>query len=243
VLLLRCSVLLGAIALLNSGGLLPAADSTIRLFNGKNLDGFDIFLESKGLNNDPEHVFRVKDGMLHISGAEYGYIITRQEYSNYRLRAEFRWGEETHPPRLGQARDNGILFHVAGPNQIWPASIEFQIIEGGTGDIILVGDTTLTRDGVTRTKARFDRLGKSPLPERSLYVSGYRDPRLEYEKPHGEWNVLELFAEGDHIKYVVNGRVANEANGSSRTKGRILFQSEGAEAWFRNIELQPLPGK
>jgi hypothetical protein len=35
-------------------------------------------------------------------------------------------------------------------------------------------------------------------------VAGYRDPKIEYENPHGEWNVMELFAEGDIIKFVVN---------------------------------------
>ncbi len=213
----------------------------IRLFNGRNLDGFDTFLESKGTNNDPEKVFQVHDGVLHISGAEYGYAITKQEYENYHLRAEFKWGEATHSPRRGQARDSGILFHASGPNKIWPTSIEYQMIEGGTGDIILVGDTTtLTVNGVTKTRGRFDRSGKSPRPGPGLYVAGYRDPKIEYEKPHGEWNLLELFADGASIKYVVNGKVANQGTGSNLTRGKILFQSEGAEVYFRNMELRPL---
>ena len=93
---------------------------------------------------------------------------------------------------------------------------------------------------MTKTKGRFDRYGKSPLPEPSLYVAGYRDPKMEYENSHGEWNALELFADGDTVKYVVNGRVANEGTGAKRTRGKILFQSEGAEVFFRNIELRPL---
>lgn len=242
-------ILLGAIALLHSSGAVASAadlksgSGVTRLFNGVNLDGFDTFLETKGLNNDPEKVFQVHDGVVHISGAEYGYIITKAEYENYYLRAEFKWGEATHPPRKGQARDSGILFHVVGPNQIWPTSIEYQMIEGGTGDIILVGQSTLTVKGVTKTRARFDRFGKTPLPDRSLYVAGYRDPKMEYENPHGEWNVLELFADGDSVKYVINGKVANEGAGSNRTRGKILFQSEGAEVYFRNMELRPLPKK
>jgi hypothetical protein len=216
----------------------------IRLFNGRNLDGFDTFLESKGTNNDPEKVFQVEDGMLHISGAEYGYAVTKDEYENYYLRAEFKWGEATHPPRKDQARDSGILFHVTGPNKIWPTSIEYQMIEGGTGDIILVGNTTtLTVNGVTKTRSRFNRAGKSPTPGKGLYIAGYRDPNMEYENQHGEWNLLELFADGNSIKYVVNGKVANEGTGSNLTRGKILFQSEGAEVYFRNMELRPLPRK
>src|SRR2546425_8294422 len=109
------SLLLSAAVLLSP---LSAADvksggGAVRLFNGVNLDGLDTYLRSKGLNNDPEKVFQVHDAMIHISGAEYGYIITKEEYGNYYLRAEFKWGEATHPPRAGQARDSGILFHVA----------------------------------------------------------------------------------------------------------------------------------
>ena len=52
--------------------------------------------------------------MIHVSGKEFGYIITRQEYKNYYLRAEFKWGEGTFAPRAGQARDSGILYNILG---------------------------------------------------------------------------------------------------------------------------------
>ena len=55
---------------------IPAHKSAIVLFNGKNLDKFDTFLKSKGLNSDPEHVFNVEKGVIHVSGEEMGYIIT-----------------------------------------------------------------------------------------------------------------------------------------------------------------------
>ena len=217
---------------------IPPSGKAIKLFNGKNLDGFDRFLrtKTKGLNNDPEKVFQVENGMVHISGAEFGYIITRKEYQNYYLRAEFKWGEGTHAPREGKARDSGILFHVNGENRVWPQSIEFQMIEGGTGEIILVGGTALTVKDVRKEKGRFDRFGKGPWKD----VAGYRDPVGELEKPHGQWYVLELIANGDSIRYLVKGKLANEGTGSSLTRGKILFQSEGAEVWFRNMELRPL---
>ena len=47
--------------------------------------------------------------MIHISGSEFGYLITKPESDNCYLRAEFKWGEATHPPREGMARDSGIL--------------------------------------------------------------------------------------------------------------------------------------
>ena len=234
---IRVSLLLSAIASLGLGAEPPHAG--VRLFNGKNLDGFDTFLKDKGLNNDPDRVFRVYEGMVHVSGTEYGYFVTKKECENYHLKAEFKWGDATYPPRKDLARDSGILFHVVGPHQVWPKSLEFQFIEGRTGEVILVGDdSSLTRDGVTKTRGetkdtRFARYGQGPWKG----VVGFRSPENEVEKPHGEWNVVELIADGDRVTYKVNGKLANEGSGAKPSRGRILFQSEGAEIFFRNIEL------
>jgi hypothetical protein len=62
----------------------------------------------------------------------------------------------------------------------------------------------------------------------------------EVEKPHGEWNQLELVVDHDHVKYFVNGKLVNEATDLSATKGKILFQTEGAETYYRKLELAPL---
>jgi len=227
---MRCllALLLLSFPALGNGG--------IKLFNGRNLEGFDTFLRSSGINSDPAKVFQVKDGVIHISGTDYGYIITQKEYENYRLSFEFKWGPATHPPRKDKARDSGVLYHVVGPDQIWPKSIEFQIIEGGTGDVIVVGGASLTVKGETKAKGRFDRFGKGPWKDEV----GYRDPVNEVEKPLGKWNKLEMIADGDKVKYWVNGKVVNEGTNASLTRGKILFQSEGAEVFFRKIELRPL---
>jgi len=84
--------------------------------------------------------------MIRISGEEWGCITTNEEYENYWLITEFKWGEKTFAPRLNNARDCGILLHSQGDDGasggIWMHSIECQIIEGGTGYIISMGDET-----------------------------------------------------------------------------------------------------
>jgi hypothetical protein len=225
-----------------TGSDIPPHGAAIVLFDGAGLDNFDTFLKSNGLNNDPDHVFQVENGVIHISGKEFGYFITKREFANYYLRAEFKWGEGTYAPREGQARDSGILYHVRGPHKVWPTSIEFQIIEGGTGDFWMTDGGAITgRDGVRVTgppgKAlKIDRIGKGPWNN----VTGYRDPVGEVEKPHGEWNLLELVVQGDRVKQFVNGKLANQGSQASPSSGKILFQSEGAEVFFRDIKLFPL---
>ena len=221
---------------------IPPHGAAIALFDGRDLANFDTFLKEHGLNNDPDHVFRVENGVIHVSGQEFGYLITKQEFANYYLRAEFKWGEGTYAPRAGQARDSGILYHVQGPQKVWPTSVEFQIIEGGTGDFWMTDGGALTGPNGVRvigppgSAFKIDRIGKGPWNN----VAGYRDPVGELEKPHGEWNVLELVAQGDHVKQFVNGKLANEGSEAFPSGGKILFQSEGAELFFRKIKLYPL---
>ncbi len=221
---------------------IPPHGAAIALFDGRDLTNFDTFLKEHGLNNDPDHVFRVENGVIHVSGKEFGYVISKQEFANYYLRAEFKWGEGTYAPRAGQARDSGILYHIQGPQKVWPTSVEFQIIEGGTGDFWMTDGGALTGlNGVRVTgppgsALKIDRIGKGPWND----VAGYRDPVGELEKPHGEWNLLELVAQGDHVKQFVNGKLANEGSQAFPSSGKILFQSEGAEVFFRKIKLYPL---
>ena len=117
------------------------------LFNGKNLDGWYSFLATKGKNNDPEKVFTVDNGVLHISGKEFGYICTEKTFKDFHLSVEFKWGEKKYPPRDADTtkRDNGICFFVPLDEKdlVWPKSIECQVQEGDVGDIWLIDSTTV----------------------------------------------------------------------------------------------------
>jgi hypothetical protein len=234
--------LLGAVQSTAQKPAIPKHKAAIVLFDGKNLNQFDTFLPSTGLNADPTHVFTVEDGVVHVSGTEMGYFITKREYKNYYLRAEFKWGEGTFAPRAGQARDSGILYNIQGPDKVWPRSVEFQINEGCTGDFWMTDGAALTgKDGVRVTgpdgkAAKIDRFNKGVWKN----VAGYRDPTNELENAHGEWNVVELVNREGHVWQYVNGKLANEGTNAFPSSGKILFQSEGAEVYFRNIKLYPL---
>jgi hypothetical protein len=96
-------------------------EETIHIFNGKDLTNFYTYLGAPksgakpyGKNNDPEKVFTVHDGMIHVSGKVYGGLITEKEYENYHLIVDFKWGKQTWPPRKDRARDSGVLVHCVG---------------------------------------------------------------------------------------------------------------------------------
>lgn len=100
-------------------------------------------------HKDPRGVFRMQsDGILRISGDGFGGLTTRQEYADYHLILEYRWGKATWQTRKDRARDSGLLLHCQGPDGNfggskgkpgpWMTSIECQIIEGGVGDILVL---------------------------------------------------------------------------------------------------------
>ena len=198
------------------------------LFNGKNLDGWYSFLKTTGKNNDPEKVFTVEDGLLHISGKDFGYIATEKEYADFHFAVEFKWGTKKYPPRDADTtkRDNGICYYFSSgaKDTVWPVSIECQIQEGDVGDIWLIGGTTMTVDGKTTEPKDYNRLVK----------------KRDAEKPNGEWNRVEVIAVKGKITYIVNGVVVNEGENPSVSKGKILIQSEGAEIYYRKIEVAEL---
>ena len=68
-------------------------------FNGKDLTGFYTYLHDHKYD-DPDHVFTVRDGLLVISGQEFGGLTTREEFGDYHLITEWKWGGKTWPPRV-----------------------------------------------------------------------------------------------------------------------------------------------
>lgn len=134
------------------------SSKTIRLFNGVNLDGWEVYTAETQFEN--ANVFQVVDGMIYVPGgkaeqAYFGGLISKKLYSNYRLQFEYKWGEKTYGSRKGKARDSGVLLHCVGPVGLspWMTSYEYQIIEGGTGDLILVNVSESNKVGNKLTLA------------------------------------------------------------------------------------------
>lgn len=236
------------------------------------LASFYTWTNKQGRDSDPDRVFTLVDQIdgapaIRISGQHYGGIVTHGSYTNYRLIAEYRWGAVTWAPRKDKARDSGILFHLSGEvgnnnknfRGAWTRSVEYQILEGGTGDLWLVNGydrgkpepTSPTMMIAVKPGQRvWDPAGTPTEFKLGRIAWGGIDPnwkpdlnfrgRNDVEKPVGQWNRIELICSGGDVTYFLNGQKVNEGRNGSYTAGPLLFQSEGAEIFFRLIELHPL---
>jgi hypothetical protein len=256
------SVFIAALAVFAGGFSLraqsgAAADAGwVSLFNGKNFDGWYTFLPSTGKNNDPKKVFKWENGMVHIldipdsdEKQEFGYLSSEKEFSNCRIRVEYKWGTKRFVPNDINKRDSGLLYFFTGPDKIWPRALEFQIQETDTGDLWILEGSRVTTKIETEGYPMYVLSG--PLHTQS----GRRIIKFgDFENRDG-WNTLELILDGDTITHIVNGRAVMRAWDIKQTSlqdptqylpvksGRIMLQAEGAEIYFRNLQMKPLPEK
>jgi len=252
----------------------------IQLFNGRDLSSFYTWLVNFH-REDPHRVFSVVDQVdgapaIRISGQHFGGLTTKQRFANYRLVAEFRWGVATWGKRANMAKDSGVLLHCSGRdgnlyakdfNGPWMRCYEFQIIQGGVGDLLVLAgyepDGSILKYSATATVVPgrdgqwcWDAKGTPKVFELEFVNWGRinwwgRDPdwadklgfhgRQDVESPGGEWTHIEAVCAGDTLDYFVNGKRVNQATQISQKSGRIILQSEGAEIFFRRVELHPLP--
>ena len=253
-----------------------AADESWRpLFNGKDLGGWEtflskpyytwdvagsprgtngVYLEAIGKNRDPLKVFTVEtvDGQpaIHVSGQGFGTLTTTETLTNFHLRLQVKWGEKRWADRATARRDSGLLYFVHGePGAMsgnWPRSIEFQIQEQDMGDLYPIG----TQISVNVRPEKTNLWVYDPKGEARLFDKNRRCIKMgDAEKPHGEWNTLDLICfNGDSI-HIVNGQVMMRLHHAQRvdgvapaplTSGQISLQTEGAEVFYRDVEIQPI---
>lgn len=212
----KTSVILG-LALM---ALSCSTEKNIELFNGENLDNWNIVVDSE--DGEPADLFYVKDGVMNTIGVPHGYIRTKESYSNYKLHLEWRWTEDPS--------NSGVLINVQGKEMIFPKCVECQLWDSKAGDIVLMGKGT----GITIKDSTYMVTSEE---NRYLIIPKFEESS---EKTAGEWNVYEITSKDGNIEVVVNGVLQNLGSDMTLTEGNIALQSEGAPMQFRNIFLQPL---
>ncbi len=239
----------------------PSASSEVP---GLKRDADGSYLEPIGSGRDPLGVFTVSpdvDGRsaIRISGEAFGELRTTASFTDYHLKLQFKWGEKKWPPRdrPTTARDSGLLYRVhAAPGaegRTWARSIELQIQEHDVGDLYAVGSAIAVRAkpraDTQPTLYDYDPAGEWTFFSQSQGASGRCVKQPDNEKPTGEWNTVELVVFHDDSIHIVNGKVVMRLHGPLRidadvptpvTSGPIILQSEGAEVFYRDIQIRPI---
>lgn len=205
--------------------------------------------------------FRVvrEDGRpaIYIPGKIWGALVHKSDFGNYHLRLEYKWGPGRWAPREKDLPNNGLLYHSHGEMGAvfgtWMKSVEFEIMQGSTGMMLGVSPNIYVRTTVGRDLSIAAPHRRFQLGGRNVEIGPWRgavENNRDAELPAGNWNRLDLYVVGDKAVHVVNGVPVMEVHGIRTvdaegksmplTHGRIQFQSEGAETYFRNIVLEPI---
>lgn len=247
--------------LLLTPGTTQAAPGWRPIFNGRDLTGWTPKINHRPAGENWRDTFRVEDGVLKVSYAQYpsfkdefGHLIYKRRLSSYRLRLEYRF---TGPPAPGTpawaSRNSGVMLHGQAPeamalDQPYPIAVEAQLLGGNapgetrhTGNLCSPG-VNVTMDG-------------RPVAEHCVDSTS---PTFQ----DGEWVRFEVEVRaGRSVKQYVNGalvmaygdlmtapgeykRFANVDPGAATpqplTSGFISLQAEGGPVEFRRIQLKEL---
>lgn len=231
------------------------------LFNGENLDGWETYTgpveeggEALGLNNDKLNLFSVVDldgeKVIRISGEVNASLATLEEFENYHLIVEFKWGDEVF-----SRRNSGLLYHSYGEFGaglgVWMSSHELQLWTGNIGDSYRMGQSYCEIPMKQNNEGKYVYTkGAEPVPSIPDTDTRIVAKDADHEKALGQWNTVELYCFGRTSVHVVNGNVnmvnynsgkyLGEGNIEPLTKGKIQFQSEGGELFLRNIKIKPI---
>lgn len=200
-------------------GLKPSID----LFNGKDLKGWSYILADSSVKRDK--VWSVEEGILTCQGSPIGAIYKGPKVTNFRLLVEYRWAPGTKPG------NSGIFSRISGPMNALPPAIEVQLQHGNAGDVL-----GLQGKQIASGQPRFFEIKKHVL---AGDVAGVKKV-FDQERAPGEWNRVEITAEGSRYTVLMNGKVINEVDGVEVVSGPVGLQSEGGVIQFRRVTLTPL---
>lgn len=234
------------------------APQWISMFNGQNLDGWQVKITGYDLNDNFGNTFRVENGVLKVSYDQYdnfndrfGHIFYKDQFSHYRMRLEYRFISEQCPGGPGWAfRNSGIMIHGQSPesmgkDQKFPVSIEVQLL-GGNG----IDDRTTGNLCTPGTNVEMD----------GQLITQHCTPSNSKTYHGDEWITAEIEVNGNGIiKHIINGDTVLvyekaqlddtdpdaqkllQANPDKMLNGgSISLQAESHPIEFRKIEIMPL---
>lgn len=229
-----------------------------QLFNGVDLTGWTPKIRGYELGDNHADTFRVVDGVLTVSydgyegpfAGRFGHLFCAAEYSNYRLRVEYRFvGDQVDGGAGWALRNSGLMLHGQPPetmakDQDFPVSIEVQLLGGAaTGE---------------RPTANLCTPGTNVVRDGALWTShcwNSDSPTFRGE----QWVTVEVEIRGDTIRHLVGGdtvmtyddpqldprdgdakKLLADGRDKALRHGTISLQSESHPVEFRKVELLEL---
>jgi hypothetical protein len=205
------------------------SQTSVSLFNGKNLEGWHV--DVPGMDSIPEATspFIMRDGLLVSLGTPQGHLITDKEYMDFRLDVEYRF--------VGEPGNCGVLVFASTPRSLYkmfPKSIEVQMMHENAGDFwCIVEDIEV--DNMEERRGPIEDWGITEGKARRI-----KNLTDDSENPLGEWNHMKIECLKNEIKVWVNGDMVNHGYKATADRGQIALQAEGAEVEFRKVELSPI---
>jgi hypothetical protein len=234
----------------------PVEEQWIQLFNGENLEGWDIKIAGYDLNDNYGNTFRVEDGLMKVRYDQYeaftnqfGHIFYKENFSHYKLRVEYRFVGEQAPEGQGWAfKNSGAMLHgqtaaSMGKDQSFPVSLEAQFLGGD-----VEGERPTANLCTPGTHVHID----GELITQHCNSSTSKTIRDE------SWVTAEFIMLGDSIMHhlvdgdtvftytqpIIDGSGVPEGypmeDGAPVTGGSISLQSESHPIDFRKVELLDL---
>ena len=187
------------------------------LFDGKALKGWKVL-------NGRMAAWSAKDGLLHCTGQNGGWLMTEGQYGDFELRLEYRWDKD--------GGNSGVALRAPLKGDPAYQGMEIQLIDDAGYEKVHKYKLKPTQ----HTGSIYDVVPPSKLPG----------------KGPGEWNRMRIVARGRKITVELNGQTVTDADldqykdhftkhpGLQRAKGRLGLQSHGGRVEFRNLLVKPL---
>ncbi|MEP7377034.1 MAG: DUF1080 domain-containing protein [Chitinophagaceae bacterium] len=231
------------------------AGKWIKLFNGKNLEGWTVKIKDHPVNDNFGNTFRVENGAIKVSYDQYGglfkeqfgHLFYKKQFSAYLLVVEYRFTGDQIKDGPGWAfRNSGLMLHGQSPesmtlDQDFPISLEAQLLGGNGKD-----DRTTLNLCTPGTNVVMDGKLFTPHCFTSASKTYHGDQWVKAEVLVLGDSVLEHIVEGDTVlvynKPQYDGRdkwvkLAGLQDGATISKGTISLQSESHPVEFRKVEL------
>ena len=196
------------------------------LFNGKDLSGWT------NINTAPD-TWTVKDGLVITTGKPLGVMCSDRMYENFVLHVEWM--------HLEPGGNSGVfIWSGANPsdNDRLPDGVEVQMLELEYPNLHPRNGQPLSDDYVHGQLFGVD--GVQITPDNP---TGVRSSAIEKRAlGRGNLNTYDVVAVDGVVKLAVNGKFVNGLRNSSRRKGYLCMEAEGAEIHFRNLWIMELPG-